>query len=141
MPRRRQALSQAAADLDRYTQLKSRGYAPVAEYDRKKTANDEAEGRVGRARRALDIARNQLAYADLKANADGVITATRAEPGQVVAVGQAVVQLAHRGEKEAVVALPETWLGEVRQSQAGGADVVGRRSHLPGASARAVAAG
>ncbi|HEY5964672.1 MAG TPA: efflux RND transporter periplasmic adaptor subunit, partial [Xanthobacteraceae bacterium] len=55
---------------------------------------------------------------DLKANADGVITATRAEPGQVVAVGQAVVQLAHRGEKEAVVALPETWLGDVRQTQA-----------------------
>ena len=112
------SLSQAAADLDRYTTLKARGYAPVAEYDRKKTANDEAEGRLGRARRALDLARNQLAYADLKANADGVITATRAEPGQVVAVGQAVVQLAHRGEKEAVVALPETWLGDVRQTQA-----------------------
>jgi RND family efflux transporter MFP subunit len=112
------SLAQAAADLDRYTQLKARGYAPVAEFDRKKTANDEAEGRVARARRSLDIARNQLAYADLKADADGVITATRAEPGQVVAVGQAVVQLAHRGEKEAVVALPETWLGEVRQAKA-----------------------
>jgi RND family efflux transporter MFP subunit len=112
------SLSQAATDLDRYTQLKARGYAPIAEFDRKKAANDEAEGRVARARRALDIARNQLAYADLKADADGVITATRAEPGQVVAVGQAVVQLAHRGEKEAAVALPETWLGEVRQAKA-----------------------
>jgi RND family efflux transporter MFP subunit len=111
-------LTQAAAELERYTQLKARGYAPVAEYDRKKAANDEAEGRLGRASRALDIARNQLAYADLKANADGVITATKAEPGQVVAVGQAVVQLAHRGDKEAVVALPETWLGEVRQAKA-----------------------
>ncbi|MBX9843330.1 MAG: efflux RND transporter periplasmic adaptor subunit [Xanthobacteraceae bacterium] len=112
------SLAQAAADLERYTTLKARGYAPVAEFDRKKTANDEAEGRVSRARRALDIARNQLAYADLKADADGVITATRAEPGQVVAVGQAVAQLAHRGEKEAMVALPETWLGDVRQAAA-----------------------
>jgi RND family efflux transporter MFP subunit len=112
------SLTQAAADLERYTQLKSRGYAPVAEFDRKKTANDEAEGRVARARRSLDIARNQLAYADLKADADGVITATRAEPGQVVAIGQAVAQLAHRGEKEAVVALPETMLGEARQAKA-----------------------
>jgi RND family efflux transporter MFP subunit len=111
------ALTQAAADLDRYTTLKARGYAPVAEYDRKKAANDEAIGRVARARRALDLARNQLAYADLKADADGVITATRAEPGQVVAVGQAVAQLAHRGEKEAVVALPETWLAEVRDAK------------------------
>ena len=47
-----------------------------------------------------------------------MITATRAEPGQVVAIGQAVAQLAHRGEKEAVVALPETWLGDVRQAKA-----------------------
>jgi RND family efflux transporter MFP subunit len=112
------ALAQAAADLDRYTTLKARGFAAVAEYDRKKAANDEADGRLARARRALDLARNQLAYANLKADADGVITATVVEPGQVVAIGQAVAQLAHRGEKEAVVALPETWLGEVRESNA-----------------------
>jgi RND family efflux transporter MFP subunit len=36
----------------------------------------------------------------------------------VVAIGQAVARLAHRGEKEAVVALPETWLGEARKSNA-----------------------
>ena len=34
--------------------------------------------------RSLDLARNQHGYADLKADADGVITATLAEPGQVV---------------------------------------------------------
>ena len=89
-------LSQAAADYERYTTLKERGYAAIAEFDRKKAANDEAEGRLGRARRALDLARNQLDYAELKADADGVITATRVEPGQVVAIGQAVAQLAHR---------------------------------------------
>jgi len=111
-------LTQAAADLERYTTLKARGFAAVAEYDRKKAANDEADGRLARARRALDLARNQLVYADLKADADGVITAIRIEPGQVVAVGQAVATLAHRGEKEAVVALPETWLGEVRDAKA-----------------------
>jgi RND family efflux transporter MFP subunit len=47
-----------------------------------------------------------------------VITATLAEAGQVVAIGQAVARLAHRGEKEALVALPETWLGEARKSNA-----------------------
>ena len=98
--------------------MKSRGYATVADYERKKAAKDEAEGRLERAQRALDLARNQLAYAELKAEADGVITATLAEPGQVVAIGQAVARLAHRGEMEAVVALPETWLGEARASQA-----------------------
>ena len=111
-------LAQAAADELRYASLKSRGYAAVADYDRKKAAKDEAEGRLERAQRALDLARNQLAYAELRADADGVITATLAEPGQVVAVGQSVARLAQHGEMEAVVALPETSLAKARASQA-----------------------
>jgi RND family efflux transporter MFP subunit len=112
------SLAQAAADLERYTTLKSRGYASIADFERKKAANDEASGRLERARRSLDLARNQLGYAELRADADGVITATLAEPGQVVAIGQAVARLAHHGEKEAVIALPETWLGEARRATA-----------------------
>ena len=133
-------LAQAAADLERYTTLRTRGYASIADFDRKKWAKDEAEGRLERAKRALDLARNQLGYADLKADADGVITATLAEPGQVVAIGQAVARLAHRGEKEAVVALPETWLGEARKSNATVRS--GRTaSAASGDAARALAAG
>jgi RND family efflux transporter MFP subunit len=112
------SLAQAAADELRYQNLRTRGYAAVADYERKKAAKDEAEGRVERAHRTLDLAHNQLAYTDLKADADGVITATLAEAGQVVALGQAVARLAHRGEMEAVVALPETRLAEARQSDA-----------------------
>jgi RND family efflux transporter MFP subunit len=112
------SLAQTTSDFERYTTLRARGYASVADFDRKKAAKDEAEGRLERAKRSLDLARNQLGYTDLKADADGIITATLAEPGQVVAVGQAVTRLAHRGEKEAVVALPETWLSEARKSDA-----------------------
>jgi RND family efflux transporter MFP subunit len=111
-------LVQAAADWLRYENLRTRGYASVADFERKTAAKDEAEGRMARAQRALDLARNQLAYADLKADADGVITAALAEPGQVVAVGQAVARLAHRGEMEAVVAIPEQWLAAARHADA-----------------------
>jgi len=111
-------LAQAKAEAERYATLKTRGFAAVADFDRKNAARDEAEGRLERARRALDLARNQLSYAELKAEADGVITATPAEAGQVVAIGQPVARLAWHGEKEAVVALPESWLGEARKSQA-----------------------
>ncbi len=110
--------AQASSDEERFTSLKARGYAAVADYERKKSARDEAESRLERARRSLELARNQLAYAELRANADGVITATLAEPGQVVAIGQAVVRLAQQGEMEAAVALPETWLAEARLSKA-----------------------
>jgi RND family efflux transporter MFP subunit len=111
-------LGQTTSDAARYATLKARGFAAVADFDRKQLAKDEASGRLERARRSLDLARNQLAYADLKAGADGVITATLAEAGQVVALGQAVARLAHRGEKEAEVALPEAWLGEARTAHA-----------------------
>jgi RND family efflux transporter MFP subunit len=111
-------LAQASADFARYSTLKTNGWASLADFDRKKAAGDEAQGRLDRARRSLDLARNQLGYAELKADADGVITATLAEPGQVVAIGQPVARLAHRGEKEAVVALPESWLAETRKSKA-----------------------
>ena len=110
--------AQTAADHQRYVTLRERGFASIADFDRKKLAKDEAEGRVERAKRSLELARNQLAYTELKADADGVITATLAEPGQVVAIGQPVARLAHHGEKEAVVALPESWLAEARKAKA-----------------------
>jgi RND family efflux transporter MFP subunit len=111
-------LAQATSDAARYATLKARGFAAIADFDRKQLAKDEAEGRLERARRSLDLARNQLDYAELKAGADGVITAALAEAGQVVAIGQAVARLAHRGEKEADVALPEAWLGDARAALA-----------------------
>ena len=135
------SLDQAASDLERFTSLKTRGWVSVADFDRKKATKDEAEGRLERAKRSLDLANNQLAYSDLKADADGVITATLAEPGQVVAIGQPVVRLAHRGEMEAVVALPETWLGEARSARSHGRVVVGPGAVVQGPAARAVAAG
>jgi RND family efflux transporter MFP subunit len=112
------SLAQTAADEQRYQSLRKSGFAAAADYERKKAAKDEAEGRLERAQRSLDLARNQLAYTDLKADADGLITAVVAEAGQVVGVGQPVMRLAHHGEMEAVVALPETRLAEARQSEA-----------------------
>jgi RND family efflux transporter MFP subunit len=111
-------LAQASADFERYSKLKANGWASIADFDRKKAASDEAQGRLDRARRALDLARNQLTYSDLKADAEGVITATLAEPGQVVAIGQPVARLAHKGEKEALVSLPEGFLAEARKAKA-----------------------
>src|SRR5215472_6954276 len=96
----------AAAEEARYANLKTHATVAAADYDHKKAAKDEAQGRLERAQRALDLARNQLDYAELKVDVDGVITATLAEPGQVVNIGQAVARLAHHGEKEALVALP-----------------------------------
>jgi RND family efflux transporter MFP subunit len=111
-------LADASAEEARYANLRTRGAVAAADYDHKKAAKDEAIGRLERAQRALDLARNQLGYAQLRAEVDGVITATLAEIGQVVAVGQPVARIAHHGEVEAAVALPEGWLAEARESRA-----------------------
>src|SRR6185312_3126457 len=110
-------LADAAAEEARYAKLITSASIPAADYDHKKAAKAEAEGRLERARRALDLARNQLDYTELKVDADGVIIATPAEAGQVVNIGQSVARLAH-GNKEALVALPESWLDEARASAA-----------------------
>lgn len=111
-------LNQTTAEDARYRTLTQRGFASTADLDRKQVAKEEAVGRLERARRSLDLARNQLAYADLAAGVDGVVISTAAEPGQVVASGQTVVRIARLDEKEAAVALPETALAAARAGTA-----------------------
>ncbi|MDI9847837.1 efflux RND transporter periplasmic adaptor subunit [Rhodoblastus sp. 17X3] len=108
------ALDQALADDRRAAELLAKGWTTQAAYDRAHAAAAEARGRNLRARRAVELAANSLDYATLRADADGVVTATFIEAGQVVAAGQQAIRLARLAEKEAVVALPETFVGQVR---------------------------
>jgi RND family efflux transporter MFP subunit len=105
----RMALEQATADERRGSKLRKDGWTAQAALDRLRAAAEEARGRNHRAARAVELAGNSLDYASLRADADGVVTATFIEPGQVVAAGQAAVRIARSGELEAVVALPETF--------------------------------
>ncbi|MTW18991.1 efflux RND transporter periplasmic adaptor subunit [Rhodoplanes serenus] len=106
--------AQAEAEEARATELQRKGWAAAATLDRARAAAEEARGRLTRAQRSLDLARNALDYATLEADADGVITATPVEPGQVVAAGQPAVRLARLAEVEAQVAFPETFVERAR---------------------------
>ncbi|MFO7307397.1 MAG: efflux RND transporter periplasmic adaptor subunit [Pseudomonadota bacterium] len=114
----RTALAQAEAEEKRSTELRRRGWASEAAFDRQKAAAAEARSRLARAERSVELTRNNLSYATLTADTDGVVTATLVEPGQVVAAGQTAIRVARLGEKEAIVAVPETLLGRVRQGEA-----------------------
>jgi RND family efflux transporter MFP subunit len=99
---------QTAADEARYRSLVSEGAVSRSEYDNVKAAADSARAELNAAKAHADVARNETSYAVLLADADGVVVETLAEPGQVVGAGQVVIRVAHAGQREAVIDLPET---------------------------------
>src|ERR1700726_1180251 len=101
-------LAQAAAAEIRAKDLRAKGWETDAQLDQAKATADEARARLNRAERSVDLTKNSLSYATLVADTRGVVTATLIEPGQVVASGQTAIRVARFGEKEAVVAIPET---------------------------------
>jgi RND family efflux transporter MFP subunit len=100
---------QAAQDEARYQSLRGTGAISASAYDQVKAAADAATAQLNAAEAQAEVARNASRYAQLVADADGVVMETLVEPGQVVNAGQVAVRLAHGGRREAVIALPETW--------------------------------
>src|SRR2546426_3120908 len=98
---------QANADQGRYAALVKSGAVSRQEYDQARAARDSAKGQLEAAEAQARVSNNSSEYAVLLADADGVIVRTLSEPGQVVAAGQTVIQLAHDGPREALINLPE----------------------------------
>lgn len=67
--------------------------------------------------RKLELARNQVKYTTLRASSSGVVTSVRFEVGQVVAVGQPVIQIANQGEPEIVADVPEDHLESFKKAR------------------------
>lgn len=99
---------QTAQDEARYRGLVAAGAVSASAYDQIKAAADSAQAQLAAAEAQANVAKNAANYAVLRADADGVVVDTQAEPGQVVSAGQVVVRLAHAGPREAIVDLPET---------------------------------
>lgn len=97
----------AAAAEKRYRGLVGTGAASAITYDEMKAEADSAKAQLDVAIAQEKVARNQDDYSLLRADADGVIVETRAEPGQVISSGQTVIVLAHAGPREARIDLPE----------------------------------
>ncbi len=99
---------QTAEDAVRFRDLVARRAVSASENDQARAAAESARADLSAAEARAQVARNEASYAVLLADADGVVLETSAEPGQVVAAGQAVVRVARAGQREALVELPET---------------------------------
>ena len=93
----------AAADARRYRDLRARNFVSQSALDARETTLEAAAAQAA-------LAKNQAAYAVLRADKAGVIAQVLAEPGQVVGAGQGVFRLAEAGEIEVAIAVPETRL-------------------------------
>jgi RND family efflux transporter MFP subunit len=111
-------LAQAVASENRAGQLRSKGWSTEAQNDQAKASADEARARFARAERSVELTRNALSYATLVADTRGVVIATLVDAGQVMAAGQPAFRVARLGEKEAVVAIPETLISRARHGAA-----------------------
>jgi RND family efflux transporter MFP subunit len=101
-------LENATAAEARQRTLLQQSIANQAQYDAARQSRETAEAGVTRAKADLDKAEEHLGYTELRADFDGVVTATEAELGQVVQPGQTVVTVARPDIREAVVDLPDS---------------------------------
>lgn len=99
---------QARDDEARYRALRGTGAVSASAYDQFKAAADATRAQLSAAEAQAEVASNATRYAELLADADGIVMETLVEPGQVVDAGQVVVRVAHAGPREAVIQLPET---------------------------------
>ncbi|MFD2252169.1 efflux RND transporter periplasmic adaptor subunit [Pseudochelatococcus lubricantis] len=107
------ALSAASATLaqhrntfERQRHLLDRGFTTRANFDAAQQAHLSAQSAVDDATAQLKIARDNLDYTEIHADADGVITARGAEPGEVVQAGQMIVRIARENGRDAVFDVP-----------------------------------
>ena len=102
----RARLVEAQNNFDRHRSLLDRGFITRAMFDQAEQAFRSARAAVDAAQAQANIAETQLGYADLISDSSGTVTARRAEPGEVVAAGQPIVQLAREGGRDAVFDVP-----------------------------------
>jgi len=64
------------------------------------------ESQVQAAQSQLNIAESRVSFTRLVSDVSGVVTATGAEPGEVVAAGRMIVQIAREGERDGIFDVP-----------------------------------
>lgn len=108
---------QAESDRKRLEALKADGSVSAAEEEQAQTRAEQTKAAAEADERKLELARNKLKYTVLRASRTGVVTAVRAEVGQVVAEGQPVVSIAAHGEPEIVIDVPEDHFASFKEAQ------------------------
>jgi RND family efflux transporter MFP subunit len=110
-------LAKDRADEARQAELLKDGYTPRSVYDKAVASLKSSQSQVEATAARLKQAEDNLGYAKLLADADGVITRVSADVGTVVGPGQVVVRLAQPREREASFDVSAAVLDEAPKNQ------------------------
>ena len=99
-------LEQAESSEKRLNDLLKENAVSRTDYEGALRQLKTARAQVKAAQAKLRSADDQLGYTELRSEADGVITAKGAEPGEVVRVGQMILLLARQDGRDAIFDIP-----------------------------------
>lgn len=129
----------AKSEVERQRQLVSKKFISQSALDRYEAQLKTAEARVNQAKAQAAVSGNQSRYTHLVADRDGVITAIRAEPGQVVEAGEMIAQIADTRQIEVQVAVPESRMTNIKTGDLVTITLWAERSHNYGGTVREIA--
>jgi RND family efflux transporter MFP subunit len=109
----------ATADLanKRAQQLYDKSVTARSTMEQASLSYDQAVSTRDAAASSLDQARNQVNYAELRSDHNGIVTAISADAGTVVAPGTPVATVALDGEKEVQIAVSENDIAEFKSGK------------------------
>ncbi|SFM52743.1 RND family efflux transporter, MFP subunit [Pleomorphomonas diazotrophica] len=93
---------QAASAFDRQKALLDKGFTTQSAFDAALRAVRTTGGTVESAKAALDIARSNLSYTELRADADGIVTTRKGDVGEIAAAARPIFIVAADGPRDAV---------------------------------------
>ncbi len=108
------SLHEASNNFERQKTLVGQGWSTRVQYDAAEKTLQSAKAAVDAASAVLHTAEDQLGYTQLVADAAGVVTATGAEPGEVVRAGQMIVTVAQHNGVDAVFDVPDSLMRRLR---------------------------
>lgn len=97
---------EADNNFSRMRELVAQDAVSRALFDQAEAGRRATRSQVESAQAQVRLADNRLGYTRLVSDMAGVVTARGAEPGEVVAAGQMIVQLAREGGRDAVFDVP-----------------------------------
>ncbi|MCV9998642.1 efflux RND transporter periplasmic adaptor subunit [Pararhizobium sp. YC-54] len=107
-------LANAATNKARKRRLVQSKAVSIADHDLAEQQLKSATANAAKATASLAKAHEQLGYSELRAEFDGVVTATSAEMGQTISAGQPVLKLARLEQRDVVVDVAEAQFSYVR---------------------------